>query len=113
MVERYHRPCVIIGLDGDRGPRSGRSISAFDLHAGLAACSDELRRFGGHRVAAGLEIDRARVDEFRRCFTEPAASVLAPADLVPEERVDAVIPGDAAGIALAEEIERLRPFGQG
>jgi single-stranded-DNA-specific exonuclease len=53
------------------------------------------------------------VDEFRRCFTEHAASVLSPADLVPEERVDAVIPGDAAGIALAEEIERLRPFGQG
>ncbi|MEA2429383.1 MAG: single-stranded-DNA-specific exonuclease, partial [Thermoleophilaceae bacterium] len=56
MVERYHRPCVIIGLDGDSGRGSGRSISAFDLHAGLAACSGELRRFGGHRVAAGLEI---------------------------------------------------------
>jgi single-stranded-DNA-specific exonuclease len=113
MVERYHRPCVIIGLDGDSGRGSGRSISAFDLHAGLAACSDELRRFGGHRVAAGLEIDRSRVDEFRRCFTEYAASVLSPADLVPEERVDAVVPGDAVGIALAEELERLRPFGQG
>ncbi|MEA2390242.1 MAG: single-stranded-DNA-specific exonuclease [Solirubrobacteraceae bacterium] len=113
MVERYHRPCVIIGLDGDTGRGSGRSISAFDLHAGLAACSGELRRFGGHRVAAGLEIDRARVDEFRRCFTEYAASVLSPADLVPEERVDAVVPGDATGIALAEELERLRPFGQG
>ena len=113
MVERYHRPTVVIGLDGDRGRGSGRSISAFDLHAGLAVCAGELRRFGGHRVAAGLEIDRARVDEFRHCFTEHAASVLSPADLVPVERVDAVVPGDAVGIGLAEELERLRPFGQG
>jgi single-stranded-DNA-specific exonuclease len=113
MVERHNRPCVIIGLDGDSGRGSGRSISAFDLHAGLAACSDELRRFGGHRVAAGLEIDRARVDEFRRCFIEHAASVLSPTDLLPEERVDAVVSGDAVGIGLAEELERLRPFGQG
>ncbi len=113
MVERHNRPCVIIGLDGDTGRGSGRSISAFDLHAGLAACSDELRRFGGHRAAAGLEIDRARVDEFRRCFTEHAAAVLSPTDLLPEERIDAVVPGDAVGIGLAEELERLRPFGQG
>lgn len=113
MVERYHRPCVVIGLDGESGRGSGRSISAFDLHAGLAACSGELRRFGGHRVAAGLEIDRARVDEFRRCFVEHAAAMLSPSDLVPEERVDAVVPGDAVGTRLAEELERLRPFGQG
>jgi single-stranded-DNA-specific exonuclease len=113
MVERHHRPCVVIGLDGDSGRGSGRSIAAYDLHAGLAACSDSLRRFGGHRVAAGLEIDRSRVDEFRRAFTEHAASRLSPEDLVRTERVDAVVPGDALGTGLAEELERLRPFGQG
>jgi single-stranded-DNA-specific exonuclease len=113
MVDRYHRPCVVIGLDGDSGRGSGRSISAFDLHAGLAACADDLRRFGGHRVAAGLEIDRSRVDEFRRAFVEYAASVLSPEDLVKRERVDAVVPGDALDVELAEELERLRPYGQG
>src|SRR4051812_14624657 len=56
MVERYNRPCVVISLDGDGGRGSGRSIGPFDLHAALAACSGHLRRFGGHRAAAGLRI---------------------------------------------------------
>jgi single-stranded-DNA-specific exonuclease len=113
MVERYHRPCVVIALDGDSGRGSGRSIGAYDLHAGLAACSHHLRRFGGHRAAAGLEIDRAAVDAFREALVAHAASVLSPADLMPEQRIDAVVPGDALGTALAEELERLAPFGHG
>jgi single-stranded-DNA-specific exonuclease len=113
MVERHNRPCVVIGLDGDSGRGSARSIQAYDLHAGLAACAEHLRRFGGHRVAAGLEIDRARLDEFRRAFVEHAAAHLSPDDLVPTERIDAVVPGDALGTEVAEELERLRPFGQG
>jgi single-stranded-DNA-specific exonuclease len=113
MVERYHRPCVVIALDGDAGRGSGRSISAFDLHAGLAACSEHLRRFGGHRAAAGLEIDRSQVDAFREAFVAHAASVLSPDDLIAEQRIDAVVPGDALGTALAEELELLAPFGHG
>jgi single-stranded-DNA-specific exonuclease len=113
MVERYHRPCVVIALDGDSGRGSGRSIGAFDLHAGLAACAEHLERFGGHRAAAGLEIDRSAVDAFRAAFVAHAASVLSPDDLVAEQRIDAVAPGDALGTGLAEELERLAPFGHG
>jgi single-stranded-DNA-specific exonuclease len=113
MVERHHRPCVLIALDGDRGRGSARSVPAYDLHAGLAACAAHLRRFGGHRAAAGLEIDRGRIDDFRRAFAAHAAASLSPHDLVAVERVDAVVPGDALGATLAEELERLAPFGQG
>jgi single-stranded-DNA-specific exonuclease len=113
MVDRYHRPCVVIALDGDVGRGSGRSIGAFDLHAGLAACASHLLRFGGHRAAAGLEIDRDAVDAFREAFVAHAASVLSPDDLIAEQRIDAVVPGDALGTALAEELERLAPFGHG
>ncbi|MEA2309759.1 MAG: single-stranded-DNA-specific exonuclease, partial [Thermoleophilaceae bacterium] len=113
MVERYHRPCVLVALDGDRGRGSGRSISAYDLHAGLAACSERLLRFGGHRAAAGLEIAAGEVDGFREAFAAHAASMLSPADLVPVERVDAVVGPDRLGVPLAEELERLRPFGHG
>ena len=113
MVERYHRPCVVIALDGDTGRGSGRSISAFDLHAGLGACSEHLLRFGGHRAAAGLEIARGEVDAFREAFVAHAASVLSPSDLIAEQRIDAVVPGDALGTALAEELEQLAPFGHG
>jgi single-stranded-DNA-specific exonuclease len=113
MVDRYHRPCVVIALDGDTGRGSGRSIGAFDLHAGLAACAPHLRRFGGHRAAAGLEIDRRAVDGFREAFVAYAASVLSPDDLISEQRIDAVVPGDALGTSLAEELEQLAPFGHG
>jgi single-stranded-DNA-specific exonuclease len=113
MVERYHRPCVLIALDGDSGRGSGRSISAFDLHAGLASASEYLTRFGGHRAAAGLEIEVGSVDAFRDAFVAHAASVLSPDDLLPEERVDAVVPGGQLGLGLCEELQSLAPFGFG
>ena len=113
LAERHHRPAVLIALDGDEGTGSGRSIRGFDLLAGLQAGSDELLRFGGHRAAAGLTIARGRVDAFREAFVSHAAAVLRPQDLVPSERVDAVAPGDVLRLDLAEELERLAPFGQG
>jgi single-stranded-DNA-specific exonuclease len=111
IAERHHRPVVLVALDGDRGTGSGRSIPGFDLLAGLTACGEELNRFGGHRAAAGLEIDRARLDGFRAAFEAHAAATLSADDLVPVERVDAVVSGDVLDLELAEELERLGPFG--
>ena len=113
MVERHGRPCVLIALDGEEGRGSGRSIPAYDLHAGLAACAGHLRRYGGHRAAAGLELEFEALDAFREGFLAHARASLSPDDLVPEERVDAVVPATALGLPLAEEIELLAPFGQG
>jgi single-stranded-DNA-specific exonuclease len=113
MVERHGRPCLLIALDGDSGRGSGRSIPAYDLHAGLSACAHHLGRFGGHPAAAGLEIEAASFDAFRAAFLDHARGVLSPDDLVPVERVDAVVPATALGLPLAEELELLAPFGQG
>jgi single-stranded-DNA-specific exonuclease len=113
IAERHHRPAVLIALDGDQGSGSGRSIPAFDLLGGLSAASRHLERYGGHRAAAGLTIARADVDAFRAAFTGHAADVLTPDDLVPELRIDAIAPGGVLTLALAEELERLAPFGQG
>jgi single-stranded-DNA-specific exonuclease len=113
LVERWRRPCVAIALEGASGRGSGRSISPYDLHAGLAACAPYLTRFGGHRMAAGVELDAAEVEPFRRALAAHAANVLTPADLIPVERVDAVVPGGVLGLELAEEMEALRPFGMG
>ena len=113
IAERHHRPTVLVALDGDVGTGSGRSIPGFDLLAGLTAASAHLRRYGGHRAAAGVELARADLGAFRDAFEAHAAATLAPADLVPVERVDAVVPGDALGLSLAEELERLEPCGVG
>jgi single-stranded-DNA-specific exonuclease len=111
IAERHHRPCVMLALDGDEGTGSGRSIPAFDLLGGLDASAEHLLRHGGHRAAAGCTIARAAVDGFRTAFVAHAAAVLTPEELVPTERVDAVVAGDELGLALAEELERLAPFG--
>jgi single-stranded-DNA-specific exonuclease len=114
LVERWRRPCVVIALDEEGGGRgSGRSISAYDLHAGLSACAAQLTRFGGHKMAAGVELRADAVDAFRAALAAHAGAALAPDDLIPVERVDAVVPGGVLGLGLAEELEQLRPFGMG
>ena len=111
IAERRHRPVLMIALDGAQGTGSGRSIPAFDLLAGLDACAGHLLRHGGHRAAAGCTVARDAVEPLRAAFTAHAGAVLAAEDLVPVERVDAVVAGDELGLALAEELERLAPFG--
>lgn len=113
LVELSRRPVVMVALDGATGRGSGRSIEAFDLLAGLTACSEHLTRYGGHRAAAGLEIERSRLDAFAEALAAHAGSVLAPSDLVPVERVDAVVGGAELGMTLAEELQALAPFGRG
>jgi single-stranded-DNA-specific exonuclease len=114
LVERYHRPVVLIaGADGDwKG--SGRSIPAFDLHAALAACAGLLGRWGGHRAAAGLSIREENVEAFAEAFAQHAASVLDEEDLVPVTSLDAVVPrGVELSLELCTELARLAPFGLG
>ncbi len=113
LVERSGRPVVMIALDGDTGKASGRSVEAFDLLGGLDACAQHLLRYGGHRAAAGLEIERARVTDFADALCAHAERVLAPGDLVTVERVDAIVAGEELGMDLAEELAGLAPFGRG
>ena len=113
LVERHRRPCVVIALDGDSGRGSGRSIDPYDLHTGLAAASGELVRFGGHRMAAGVEIEADRVEPFRAALAAHAGAALTPHDLVRVQRAHAVVPAGALTIDLAEQLERLGPFGAG
>ena len=113
LVERSGRPVVMVALEGEDGRASGRSIDAFDLLGGLRACSEHLRRFGGHRVAAGMEIAREELAGFSAALCSHARAVLAPADLHAVERIDAVVEVAEVDMALAEELESLAPFGRG
>jgi single-stranded-DNA-specific exonuclease len=111
LVERFHRPVVLIaGADGNwKG--SGRSPGVFDLHGGLAACSEHLERFGGHRAAAGLSIDPAEIEAFADAFAAHADEALTDHDLRPRTVVDAIVTGRELTLGLCEELRRLAPFG--
>jgi single-stranded-DNA-specific exonuclease len=114
LVEKHHRPAVVISLDGEGGGRgSGRSIPGFDLLAGLEACSEHLTHFGGHRAAAGLELEERNLDAFREAFAAHAAAVLGPEELRRTDRIDAIVGGASLGLDLAEELRCLAPFGMG
>ncbi len=114
LVERHHRPTVVVSLDGEgEGRGSGRSIPGFNLLAALEACSEHLTGFGGHRAAAGLQLRAENLDAFRAAFAAHADSVLGPDDLRRTERIDATVGGAGLGLDLAEEFERLAPFGMG
>jgi len=114
LVERHHRPVVVISLDeAGEGRGSGRSIPGFDLLAALEACAEHLEGFGGHRAAAGLTIKAENVEAFRAAFAAHANQVLAPEDLRRTEKVDAIAGGVGLGLELAEELKQLAPFGMG
>jgi single-stranded-DNA-specific exonuclease len=114
LVERYHRPVVLIAGGEELWKGSGRSVSAFDLHGALSACSDHLVRWGGHRAAAGLSIGPEEVEEFARAFAEHADAVLTDQELAPVTPIDAIVPrGTALTLELAQELAQLAPFGLG
>jgi single-stranded-DNA-specific exonuclease len=114
LVERHHRPVVVVSLDGEGGGRgSGRSIPGFDLLAALEACSEHLQSFGGHRAAAGLSLRAEDLEAFREAFAAHATALLGPEDLQRTERIDAMVGGVGLGLDLAEELGRLAPFGMG
>jgi single-stranded-DNA-specific exonuclease len=113
LVERFHRPVVLIAGGEDEWTGSGRSIPVFDLHRALGACSDLLGRWGGHRAAAGLSIRRENVESFAEAFAARAAQELSDEDLAPLVHVDAVVRGSELTLDLCAEMERLAPFGLG
>jgi single-stranded-DNA-specific exonuclease len=115
MVERHYRPTILLSLDGARAKGSARSIPGFDLVAALGACDKHLVRYGGHRAAAGLELEATELDTFREAFIAHAAAEIDPADLVRMERLDALVGvgRDGIGMDLARQLESLGPFGMG
>jgi single-stranded-DNA-specific exonuclease len=113
LVERFHRPVVLIAGGEDAWTGSGRSIPAFDLHGALAACSGHLERWGGHRAAAGLSVKPENLEAFAEAFAAHAGEVLGDDDLVPIARVDAAVDGRELTLGLCEELGALAPFGLG
>lgn len=113
IVERTARPAMMIAVHDGVGKGSGRSISAFDLHHALQQCSDLLVKHGGHKAAAGLTIDAARIPEFAERFNSVARASLTRDDLVPRLRTDLELPLDDADADFERALRHLEPFGVG
>jgi single-stranded-DNA-specific exonuclease len=114
LVERYHRPTVVIAID-ERGIGKGsaRTVPGFDLYEGLASCRDLLVAFGGHPSAAGVTIHEVRLSEFSKRFAAVAGEWAQSAKNAPTLHVDSEVRLDEVTLRLLQEIEPLHPFGAG
>jgi single-stranded-DNA-specific exonuclease len=115
VVERIHRPVIMLAIDEATGRARGsaRSIPRFHLYDAIRDCGHLLERFGGHRQAAGLDIAIDRIDEFRIAFNERARSVLEPDDVVARISVDMDVCLSDANLEMIDLLRHFGPFGMG
>ena len=113
VVERFHKPTLIIGVQGGVGKGSARSVEGFHLVEALTECAEHLSRFGGHRHAAGVTLEAQRLHDFRRAFEAVAARQLREEDLEARCRVDVVVQPDELTERAVGALAALGPFGAG
>lgn len=111
LVELYHKPVILIGIEGDEGRGSGRSIPGFNLFQAIESCGDLLLKFGGHEFAAGLSIRRDQLPGFKEAFLKLAKTQLTPDDLLPTLKIESLVELSGVTLDLARELERLAPCG--
>jgi single-stranded-DNA-specific exonuclease len=116
LVDKYHRPVVLISQDNvgvKPGVGSCRTACGINLHTALANCSEHLLGHGGHAAAAGLKIEDARVEAFREAFCEYVAGEVTDDARTAEVCIDAEAPFSQLTLQTVQQIETLAPFGQG
>ena len=115
LVERFHRPVFVLGRNPDDGlaQGSGRSIPAFHLLEALESMADVFVRFGGHQHAAGVTLEAARVEEFRRRFNACASARLKAEDFARQVEIDAVVELREIDERSVRDVLALAPFGHG
>jgi len=113
LVERFHRPTVVVGFHQGEGKGSARSIRGFHMVEGLRRCAGLLEKFGGHESAGGLSIKASKFPLFAAQFDEIVRACLSPEQLTPVLEVDAELDFSAIDLSLARELEALKPFGIG
>jgi single-stranded-DNA-specific exonuclease len=113
VAERYGRPAVILAGPGDHLGGSGRSVADWDLAAALHEIGHLLERHGGHSRAAGLTLDRSRIDDVRSALSALflTSGIVFPA--ASEIQIEADLGTDMISVDLARAIEWLGPFGAG
>lgn len=111
LVERFHRPAVLIALDGDEGKGSARSIPGFDMYDALKECSEYLSKFGGHKYAAGLSIDPKKVQEFTEKFIATTGERLSQEELIARLIINAELELDDIDDKLVDTLNLFAPFG--
>ncbi|MBI3318797.1 MAG: single-stranded-DNA-specific exonuclease RecJ [Candidatus Omnitrophica bacterium] len=113
LALQFHRPAVVIALDGELGRGSARSIGDFSLVEALEKVKGHLMEFGGHPGAAGLKVAREKISGFREALNRVAHQKIDPKSLTPRLELDAELPLSHLSHPLMRDLELLAPFGPG
>lgn len=113
IKETFHRPAIVLTQHHGIAKGSGRSIDAFHITNALHMTSDILIGFGGHAGACGMSLDVTKVDELRSNLSIMAQNQLSEEDMTPKLLVDALVEPDDLTVDYVDELDTLRPFGQG
>ena len=113
LVDAYHRPAIVLSIDGDVAHGSCRSLPCFNMLAALESCGELMSRFGGHKQAAGLTIEASRIRELRGRINDYADGCLQPDDLRPRLWIDGALTFRSISAQVASELDALAPFGAG
>jgi single-stranded-DNA-specific exonuclease len=111
LVDAFHKPSIVLSVDGDIAHGSCRSIPDFDMLGALEECADVFLKFGGHKQAAGLTMEAARVPEFRARINEYADRVLEPDQLRPRLRIDGPLSLKSITPEFMRDLDAMGPFG--
>jgi single-stranded-DNA-specific exonuclease len=111
LVDTYHTPAIVLSVDGDIAHGSCRSIPDFDMLGALERCADLFIRFGGHRQAAGLTMEAARLPEFRSRINAWADEILEPDQLRPRLFIDGPLHLKGITHDLVRGLDAMGPFG--
>ena len=113
LVDAFHRPTIVLSIDGETAHGSCRSIASFDMLGALESCGELMMRFGGHKQAAGLTVESSKIRVLRARVNEFADDHLGPDDLRPRLWIDGTLGFKGINSQVASEIESLAPYGAG
>lgn len=110
-VEKYYRPTIILTESNNKLTGSARSVHGFDLYSAICECGDLLEKYGGHKYAAGLTLDKSNLPAFQQRFEEVVASSITPEMLIPVIDIDVEVPFSAITPKFVNILKQMEPFG--
>ncbi len=113
MVEKFHKPSIMLTTIDGVAKGSARSIPGFNIYEAIEKCKEHVIQFGGHKAAAGLELEINKIDQFRECFNKVLKESMKETEIVPELKVDAKISLCEITPKFVRILEQFAPFGPG
>lgn len=111
LVDKFHKPAIVLTESNGQIIGSARSVRGFDVHEAIQSCEKHLINFGGHKYAAGLTIKKLAFEDFKVDFEKAVANSIKEEDLIPKEFVSAYLDFNEITPKFLRILKQFAPFG--